>query len=118
MKKWDINKRPTFDFCPEQYCFCWTPPGGSADLSGGIYNSFEEAIEASKRGVIFLHGGCAAPFGSCKRATRNPEDKDRYEPHEFMLKKDGLPDLFFCDPENRSDEFMEEYKEMARKLWS
>ncbi|WGS85931.1 hypothetical protein ACQE3E_21870 [Methylomonas sp. MED-D] len=117
MKKWDVNEKPKFDFCPEQYCFCWTPPGGTADLSGKSYGSFEDAVAAINNGVTFLHGGCAALFRPCQRETNNPTDKDCYEPHESILRKDQLPELIFCNPENLDDEFIREYNEMTNKIW-
>ncbi len=45
--------------------------------------------------LTFLHGGCATPFGACKRETKCITDDDRYEPHSWGLKKHGLPELFF-----------------------
>jgi|APLak6261659701_1056019.scaffolds.fasta_scaffold68154_1 hypothetical protein len=117
MKKWDIKTRPPTDICPEQYCFCWVPPKGKADLSGRSYDSFEEAMEASNKGVIFLKGGCAYPLGLCQRETKNLIDHDGYEPYESLLRRDGLPELFFCKVESLCEEFVEEYKTMEKMLW-
>jgi len=117
MGKYNINNKPSLDKCPEQYCFCWTPPGGSADLSGKEYDTFEEAVEAGKQGVTFLHGGCATPVGPCRRNTKNAEDRDCYESFNRFLSADGLPEIFFYDIESLAQEFKEEYKKMALKLW-
>ncbi len=117
MKKQDINERPSLEECPEKYCFCWVPPGGTADLSGEEYDSFDEAIEASNKGVTFIHGGCAAPIGPCRRSTKNIDDSDSYEPSERILRADGLPDLFFCNVNSLGKEFKEEYRQMAKRLW-
>jgi hypothetical protein len=117
VKNWNKKEKPQLNICPERYCFCWVPPGGKADISGKVYDSFEEAVEASNNGVTFLKGGCAAPFGPCRRETKKSEDDDCYEPFESVLNKDGLPQLFFCDPENLIDECVDEYNSMAKKLW-
>ena len=114
---WNIIEKPSLEGCPEKYCFCWTPPGGTADLSGKEYDTFEGAIDTSKKGVTFIHGGCAAPLGPCRRGTKNLNDRDNYEPFERVLKKYGLPNLFFCNPDNLAKEYIEEYKIMAKKLW-
>lgn len=114
---WNINEKPSLEECPEKYCFCWTPPGGTADLSGKEYDTFEEAIDASNKGVTFIHGGCAAPLGPCRRGTKNSNDRDSYEPFERVLKKDGFPNLFFCNPDNLAKEYIKEYKIMAKNLW-
>jgi len=115
-KKWNVDQKPSLEECPKHYCFCWTPPGGSADLSGREYETFAEAI-VSKNRVTFLHGGCAAPFGACKRETKCITDDDRYEPHNWGLKTHGLPELFFCDPERLDNEDKEEYAKMANIIW-
>ena len=116
MKKWNVNQKPPLAECPKHYCFCWTPPGGTADLSGKAYDSFEEAVNSKTR-VTFLHGGCAAPFGKCIRETCSGTDRDCYEPHNSVLKENGLPELFFCDPENLDIEDQKEYNAMARLIW-
>jgi len=67
--------------------------------------------------VTFLHGGCAAPFGPCRRVPNSFLDNDCYETHNFGLKKHDLPELFFCDPENLDAEDKEEYKIMAAIIW-
>lgn len=64
MKKWNINQKPSLTVCPEQYCFFWVPSGGSADLSGATYDSFEEAVEAAKQGQVFSDGGCSCSFAN------------------------------------------------------
>lgn len=117
MKHWNPNQKPSLDKCPEHYCFCWVPPGGSADLSGKVYDSLEEAVESSKRGVVFLNGGCAAPLGPCKRGTSSSKDNDCYEPSNRCLKKSGLPELFFCDPESLDKADQTQYELMANELW-
>lgn len=117
MKHWNPKHRPSVDECPKHYCFNWVPPGGSADLSGKVYDSFEEAVEGSKKGVVFLKGGCAVPFGPCRRGTGNSRDNDCYEPHNSCLKSSGLQELFFCNPENLDEEDQVQYNSMARKLW-
>ena len=117
MANLDISKKPSLKDCPEKYCFCWTPPGGTADLSGKEYDSFDEAINASINGVTFIHGGCAAPIGPCRRITKNPNDRDSYEPFERLLKQDGLPELFFCNPDFLTNEHIEKYRNMAKDLW-
>jgi hypothetical protein len=117
MKEWNLNQRPSLNVCPEKYCFCWVPPKGTADLSGKIYDSFEEAVSASATRVVFLHGGCAAPFGPCKRGTKSEADKDCYEPFESCLRKANLPELFFCDPQNLEEEDQKQYESMAKELW-
>ena len=116
MKKWNINIKPSKDECPRRYCFCWTPPGGDADLSGREYDSFEKAVTSNSR-VTFLHGGCASPLGRCKRETKDINDSDHYEPSNRILKKHELPELFFCDPEYLNAEDQEEYQEMANTIW-
>jgi hypothetical protein len=78
----------------------------------------EEAISGSKEWVTSLHGGCAASFGSCRRFTKNETDKDFYEPFEPMLRRDNLPELFFCNPKSLDNEFLKEYKAMAMELWN
>jgi len=117
MKQWNSNQKPPLNICPEHYCFCWVPPKGSADLSGKVYDSFEEAVAAAKTGVVFLHGGCAAPFGPCKRISKSEADKDCYEPYNSCLKKADLPELFFCDPKNLEEEDQVQYASMAKLLW-
>jgi len=117
MEKWNAKIKPSLDVCPKGYCFNWVPPKGKADLSGKVYDSFEEAVAANKQGVTFLHGGCAAPFGPCRRGTLNQSDSDCYEPFESILRKNGLPELFFCNPSSLVDEFKEEYTAMAKELW-
>lgn len=118
MKHWNPKQRPSLEECPKHYCFSWVPPGGSADLSGKVYDSFKEAVEGSKKGVAFLRGSCAAPFGPCKRATGDAKDNDCYEPFNSRLKKSGLPELFFCNPEALDEEDQIQYQLMAIKLWS
>ena len=118
MKLWDLNKKPCLDICPEHYCFCWVPPKGSADLSGKSYNSFEGAVAAAKTGVIFLHGGCAAPLGPCKRGSKSESDKDCYEPFNSCLRKANLPELFFCDPKNLDERDLQNYEAMVKQLWN
>jgi hypothetical protein len=117
MDKWDTENKPPLDVCPKHYCFNWVPPKGKADLSGKVYDSFEDAVAESERMVTFLHGGCAAPFGPCRRGSKNPNDSDCYEPFESVLRKNNLPELFFCDPASLIDEFIEEYEAMAKSLW-
>jgi len=91
------QNRPFLGICPKHYCFHWLPPKGKADLSGKVYNSFEEAVAQSEM-VTFLHGDCAAPFGHCRRDPNQEGGGERYEPHNSMLRDAGLPELFFCDP--------------------
>ena len=117
MKKWHINQKPSLSECPEHYCFCWTPPKGTADLSGKVYDSFEEAVAESNNRVTFLHGGCAAPLGPCNRLTKKPEDRDSYEPFESVLRKNELPELFFCNPDNLDSDDQAQYKLMAAGIW-
>jgi hypothetical protein len=117
MKQWNLNQRPLLSACPEQFCFCWVPSKGSADLSGKIYSSFEEATSATPLGVAFLHGGCAAPCGPCKRITKSESDSDCYEPFESVLKKANLPELFFCNPELLEEQDQKQYQTMAEQLW-
>jgi hypothetical protein len=117
MTMWVPSQKPDLSICPKQYCFNWAPPKGKADLSGKVYDSFEEAITASQSGVTFLHGGCAATFGPCRRGTNNSTDRDFYEPFESILRRNNLPELFFCNPEFLDNEFSEEYQVMAEKLW-
>ena len=117
MEKFDLNKKPSLSKCPQEYCFMWVPAGGSADMSGKTYESFEKAIEASKSGVTFVNGGCSCSFGACKRDTGKAADKDWYEPNNRVLKKTNLPELFFCNPENLMEEDQSEYKIMASELW-
>jgi hypothetical protein len=117
MKEWNLNQRPSLSICPENYCFFWVPPKGSADLSGKIYDSFEEAISATSNRVVFLHGGCTAPFGPCKRATKSEADKDWYEPCEPFLRRANLPELFFCNPQNLEEPDQKQYEFMAKQLW-
>lgn len=115
-KKWNIDQKPSLEECPEHYCFCWTPPGGTADLSGKVYDSLSDAITSQDR-VTFLHGGCSAPFGRCRRETKSTLDNDYYEPHNWGLKKHELPELFFCNPDNLDNEDKEEYEKMANIIW-
>lgn len=117
MKKWNSKIRPSFDVCPEHYCFNWVAPRGKADLSGQAYDSFEAAVDTNKNTVAFLHGGCGSSFGSCVRSTHESKDSDWYEPCESVLRKSNLPELFFCNPENLDDEFSGDYKKMASELW-
>lgn len=116
MKKWNTSVKPPLDECPKHYCFCWVPPGGEGDLSGKVYDSCEEAVDPEKK-VLFLHGGCAAPFGKCRRETKQSLDADRYEPFNRVLKRQGLPELYFCDPSNLTEEDRVEYQEMANLIW-
>ncbi|MCL1038242.1 hypothetical protein L2750_13925 [Shewanella submarina] len=116
-KNWNIDEKPSLEECPRHYCFCWTPPGGEADLSRKIYDSFADAVSSPNR-VTFLHGGCAAPFGPCKRETKSNLNHDCYESHNRVLKKHELPELFFCNPENLDEEDKEKYKKMAKTIWS
>ena len=116
IEHWDSKNRPSLGICPKHYCFHWIPPRGKADLSGRVYNSFEEAVDQSKM-VTFLHGGCAAPFGHCRRDPNQEGGCERYEPHNSMLRDAGLPELFFCDPSVLDDEDKKEYEEMAEALW-
>ena len=117
MKVWDINKKPSLDECPMHFCFCWTPPKGAADLSGRQYDSFKDAVTSDSR-VTILHGGCAYPLGKCIRETGCDSDGDHYEPHNSVLKKQGLPELFFCNPKELSDSDMLDYRKMASEIWS
>ncbi len=117
MNSYRLDQKPSLDKCPEEYCFCWVPPGGTADLSGKVYDSFDEAVSASNHGVVFLNGGCAAPFGPCKRESKNSNDNDCYEPFNSILKKSGFPELFFCNPLNLDEQDKSEYELMAKELW-
>ena len=117
MKKWEIQIKPSKDECPRHYCFYWTPPGGSADLSGREYDSFEKAVSSDRR-VTFLHGGCAYPLeGRCRRESKDMNDSDHYEPSNRILKEPNLPELFFCNPDFLTEEDQEEYRRMANTLW-
>ncbi|AJQ95014.1 hypothetical Protein YC6258_02976 [Gynuella sunshinyii YC6258] len=117
MKKWKIHSRPPLDECPRHYCFCWCPPGAAANLSDKKYGSFEEAVNSTDR-VIFSQGGCAAPFGKCRRETKVREHPDRYEPFERVLKSEGLPELYFCNPDNLDVEDKAEYQKMVTRIWN
>ncbi|WP_428243890.1 hypothetical protein [Gynuella sp.] len=86
-------------------------------MSDKKYGSFEEAVNSTER-IIFPNGGCAAPFGKCRRETKRREHPDRYEPFERVLRSEGLPELYFCDPENLDQEDRREYQKMAEHIWS
>ena len=116
MKEFSLNVKPDLSVCPEEYCFNWVPPGGFADLSGNVYDTFQSAIKSNNR-VVFAKGGCAASFGPCKRATCKSNDIDYYEPANSMLERSKLPELFFCDPKSLDEEDKIEYFEMAKQLW-
>ena len=85
-------------------------------MSGKCYPSFEAAVRAGQAGKAFPEGGCA--FSSpCRRAGVSGAE-DYYEPNEWVLRDDGIPDLFYCDPENLLPEAQREYFTMADELWS
>ncbi len=103
--------------CPQKYCFCWVAAGGKANLSDTEYDSFEEAVSSDNQ-VIFLHGGCSRPLGiKCRRETKCPEDADMYEPFNSVLKRNGYPELFFCNPDTLDDEDRVKYDAMAKHFW-
>lgn len=116
MERWNVNQKPSLEEYPKHYCFCWTSAGGPVDLSGKVYDSFSDAV-TSQSLVKFLHGGCAAPFGPCRRETKSTSDSDCYEQHNWVLKKHDLLGLFFCNPENLDNEDKEGYKKMASIIW-
>lgn len=119
MTSWIRTHKPPLNVCPKKYCFFWCPPGGKVDTSGAEYDSFEEAIEATRSsGTMLPDGGCIPPGGPCERSTGNARDKDCYEPFNRFLKEDGLPVLFFCNPENLREADRHDYQVMAKMLWS
>jgi hypothetical protein len=115
MNKPNLQEPPNPDCCPEQYCFVWCPPGGTVDLSGREYKTFEEAVAAAKTGTTLPDGGCGSIW-PCRRSGV-VDAPDRYEPMESILDRDGIPHMFFCTLEGLAEEFHDEFTAMNRKLW-
>jgi hypothetical protein len=90
MKKWNVNKKPPEDICPEEYCFFWC----------GDENK------------------CRETFGVCRRSGPNSSNNDWYEPCEPELEKQGLPWFYFIPCSDKLvDELREEYNRESKKLW-
>lgn len=115
---WDKKQKPPPDFCPGHYCFFWVPPGGSADMSGATFGSFEEAVRQRSSWTTLPQGGCGCSFGTCTRFDPVAGDRDLYEPHEQALEKDGLPWFYFiASADNVGAEFREAYLRESQVRW-
>lgn len=64
--------------CPEEECFHWIPPGGSADMSRKTHKSLKEAFKKGEW-VHFPYGGCSCTWGKCNR-LHDDATEDFYEP--------------------------------------
>lgn len=87
-------------------------------MSGQVYDSLDEALQAAQTSARFVHPGCASPcMPACRRLTQDPHGSDHYEPCEPALAADGLPDLFFCSPFHLTQEARASYEHLSARLW-
>lgn len=115
---WDKHTKPPSDFCPGRYCVFWVTPGGSADMSGRIYRSLEDALAPHEGWVKFPKGGCSCSFGVCTRTDPVAGDHDWYEPCEPALERDNLPWFYFIPTADKlAAESRERYLRESHELW-
>lgn len=84
--------------CPQTFCFFWNEAGDQ--IAPGMHPSLEEAMHHL---VLVEKSGCGFRYGQCRRAgslegVAAADAKDFYEPCEPHLRKAGLPDFYFNDP--------------------
>jgi hypothetical protein len=115
--EWDKYQRPPPEQCPRGYCWHWVVPGGKASPPGRRYKSREEALRDSVNWPVWPEGGCACPFGPCKRLDPATGDADFYEPHTPNLERAGLPRFYFVTLESLRPEFHEQFLRESEELW-
>jgi hypothetical protein len=116
--EWDKHAKPPAHVCPRRYCFHWVPLGGTADMSGRTYHSFEEAIARRDGRTEVPDGGCGCAFGLCTRLDPVNGDQDWYEPFEPALEQVGLPWFYFIPSVDRlAPEFRDEYLRESQAIW-
>ena len=119
-KKWNLRIKPPLDICPEKYCFFWAEIGDRL-AAKSAYDSLDEALSSDWTTVENAH--CTSE--RCCRETKEHKiisalktDSDWYEPCEPILNRDGLPDLFFCNPVNLDSDGLIEYLKMSDDIWN
>ncbi len=94
MKKEKSHQQPDITVCPENFCFFWEEEGDQ--VARGMHESVEKAmsqlVRVNKR-------QCGFHYGLCVRNKQVVGVKDFYEPCEPHLRKAGLPDFYFDDPQ-------------------
>lgn len=102
---WEKNKQPDLSICPKHFCFFWQEKGDL--VAKGMHKSVEDAMDQL---VKVGKSQCGFQYGRCVRAQKAEGARDFYEPCEPVLRKAGLPDFYFNNPNwNKSEEDRDAY---------
>ncbi|MEW4369522.1 hypothetical protein [Paenibacillus kandeliae] len=82
--------------CPQLYCFHWLEK--DEQHLPFLFSHLEQATSIVDAAKPQQQARCGCVFGTCIRQSKSLNDKDRYEPNEPQLKKDGFSTQYSQNP--------------------